>query len=80
MQMKHDYFLSLSNKIPCIKKGFSVTGKNLKSVVIGSAAKSDAFKRNDVTVENLPVTWKYNNKTGMYLLILKNGFETSIIK
>ena len=40
----------------------SATGEKLKPLVFGKAARPHAFKQNNVTPDNLPVTWKHNKK------------------
>jgi hypothetical protein len=47
----------------------SATGENLKPLIIANAA----FKQNNVTPDNLPVTWKHNKKAWMTTAVFKIG-------
>ena len=50
----------------------SATGEKLKPLVIGNAARPRAFKQNNVTPDNLPVTWKHNKKAWMTTAVFED--------
>jgi len=50
----------------------SATGEKLKQLVIGNVARPCAFKQNNVTPENLPVTWKHNKKAWMTTVVFED--------
>ena len=50
----------------------SATGKKLKPLVIGNAARPRAFKQKSVTPDNLPVTWKHNKKAWMTTAVFED--------
>ena len=48
------------------------SGEKLKPLVIGNTARPRAFKQNNVTPENLPVTWKHNKKAWMTTVVFED--------
>ena len=48
----------------------SATGEKIKPLIIGISARPRAFNRNNVTPDNLPVTWKHNKKAWMTTAVL----------
>ena len=50
----------------------SAPGEKLKPLVIGNATRPRAFKQNNVTPANLPVTWKHNKKAWMTTAVFED--------
>jgi hypothetical protein len=56
----------------------SATGEKLKPLIIGNAARSHAFKQNNVTPDNLPVTWKHNKKAWMTMAVFEDWLNDNV--
>jgi hypothetical protein len=50
----------------------SATVEKLKPLIIGNAARPHAFKQNNVTPDNLPVTRKHNKKAWMTTAVFED--------
>jgi len=50
----------------------SATGEKLKPLIIGNAARTRVFKQNNVTPDNLPMTWKHNKKAWMTTAVFED--------
>ena len=50
----------------------SATWEKLKPLITANAARPRAFKQNNFTPDNLPVTWKHNKKAWMTTVIFED--------